>query len=349
MSMDSSLKIKGALSRHRNVLSRAERIEQLKLEERWEEGDDVTGLVKVAHRKAHAGRKDEKEEVADKMEQMAQKGLLFRQRKEGQPRYETVPYVVGLFEFQLHDLDEEFSRDNFAYFDEVFGSTMQQFKTPVLRSIPVNQKLVVEWPIAPYEDVMEIIDSQRLIGVAPCICRSIADLADRGCDKTVEACFVFGSHAEYYIENGMGREITKEEAMEIVRKNDEVGLVMQPFNSQEVGGMCSCCGCCCGMLRSLKRQPKPAEAVQSNYFARVDEDECSGCETCLERCQMVAIDMIDEIAVVNLDRCIGCGLCVTTCPTEAVSLIRKGEDQLYVPPQSGVETYIRIMEERGKI
>lgn len=63
MSMDSSLKTKGALSRHRNVLSRAERIEQLKLEERWEEGDDVTGLVKVAHRKAHAGRKDEKEEV----------------------------------------------------------------------------------------------------------------------------------------------------------------------------------------------------------------------------------------------------------------------------------------------
>jgi len=64
MSMDSSLKIKGALSRHRNVLSRAERIEQLKLEERWEEGDAVTGLVKVAHRKAHAGRKDAKEEVA---------------------------------------------------------------------------------------------------------------------------------------------------------------------------------------------------------------------------------------------------------------------------------------------
>ena len=64
MSMDSSLKIKGALTRHRNVLSRAERIEQLLLEERWEEGDGVTGLVKVGHRKAHAGRKDEKEAEA---------------------------------------------------------------------------------------------------------------------------------------------------------------------------------------------------------------------------------------------------------------------------------------------
>ena len=57
MSIDSSLKIKGALSRHRNVLSRAERIEQLKDEERWSEGDSLMGLPKVAHRKSHAGRK----------------------------------------------------------------------------------------------------------------------------------------------------------------------------------------------------------------------------------------------------------------------------------------------------
>ena len=57
MSIDRSLKIKGALSRHRNVLSRAERIEQLKDEERWSEGDSLLGLPKVAHRKTHAGRK----------------------------------------------------------------------------------------------------------------------------------------------------------------------------------------------------------------------------------------------------------------------------------------------------
>lgn len=57
MSMDPSLKIKGALSRHRNVLSRAERIEKLAEEGNWEEGDAVTGLQKVGHRKAHAGKK----------------------------------------------------------------------------------------------------------------------------------------------------------------------------------------------------------------------------------------------------------------------------------------------------
>lgn len=57
MSIDRSLKIKGALMRHRNVLSRAERIEKLKDEERWNESDSLLGLPKVAHRKSHAGRK----------------------------------------------------------------------------------------------------------------------------------------------------------------------------------------------------------------------------------------------------------------------------------------------------
>jgi small basic protein (TIGR04137 family) len=64
MSVDRSLKIKGALTRHRNVLSRAERIEQLKDEEKWSEGDSLLGLPKVAHRKSHAGRKGK--EAAEK-------------------------------------------------------------------------------------------------------------------------------------------------------------------------------------------------------------------------------------------------------------------------------------------
>lgn len=58
MSIDRSLKIKGALKRHRNVLTRAERIEKLKDEEKWSEEDSLLGLPKVAHRKSHAGRKE---------------------------------------------------------------------------------------------------------------------------------------------------------------------------------------------------------------------------------------------------------------------------------------------------
>jgi ferredoxin len=172
---------------------------------------------------------------------------------------------------------------------------------------------------------------------------------DKACDKPLEVCMAFGSHADYYVENNMGRYIQLAEALEVLKKGEEAGLVLQPFNSQKIGGMCSCCGCCCGVLRSLKKQPKPAEAVKSNYYAEVIAEDCSLCEACLDRCQIEAIQMNDMAAEVNRDRCIGCGLCVTTCPTEAIRLVKKAEQEQYLPPKSGAETYLRIAEERGRL
>lgn len=84
MSVDRSLKIKGALSRHRNVLSRAERVEQLKEEEQWSEGDSLLGLPKVAHRKSHAGRKTKEapaKEIAAEVEAGAE--TVESEEKEG--------------------------------------------------------------------------------------------------------------------------------------------------------------------------------------------------------------------------------------------------------------------------
>ena len=297
-----------------------------------------------------AGRLNRPEDdVAGQMEAMAKKGLLFRLRRPDAVKYAAIPYVVGIFEFQLPNIDAEMARDMEEYYQLAFGRTIQANKTSVMRTVPVNRGLVTKWPVAPYDDVLEILENQKAIALADCICRKTARLNERGCDKPLEACMVFGSHADYYVENGMGRYITVDEAKEVARKNEAAGLVMQPFNSQKVGGMCSCCGDCCGVLRSLKLQPKPAEAVQSNYFAVVDEDLCTGCETCVERCQMEAIEIPTDVAVIDLDRCIGCGLCVTTCPTEAMSLARKSEEAIYVPPKSGMETYINIAVERVKL
>lgn len=288
-------------------------------------------------------------DTAGHLEAMAKRGLLFRQVKDGAARYAAVPFVVGIFEFQLNTVDKTLARDVEAYYHAALGKSFAAFGTPVMRTIPINKELVTEWPIAPYEDVMKIFDDQKKIAVANCICRTMAKKDNRGCDKPMEACFLFGSHASFYVDNGMGRYITREEAKEIARKNEAAGLVMQPFNAQHAGGMCSCCGDCCGMLRSLKKQENPAAAVKSNYYAQVDADACTGCETCLDRCQMEAIDIVEEKAVINLKRCIGCGLCVSTCPTDAMHLVKKPETQQYVPPETGMETYIRIAQERGKI
>ena len=219
------------------------------------------------------------DELEPILERMAQKGLLFRKRKGDLVRYSAVPYVVGIFEHQLGRMDEAFARDHEEYFKTAFGQTIQAFKTPVLRTVPINRQLVADYPVAPFEDVLQIIESQSKIAVAPCVCRTTTKLAGRECEKPVENCFSFGSHAEYYVENGMGRYITIDEAKDIVKKNEEAGLVMQPFNSQKVGGMCSCCGDCCGVLRSLKMHPSPAEMVQSNSPPKGDQMWLDGSDT----------------------------------------------------------------------
>ena len=289
------------------------------------------------------------DQTAEHLEDMAYRGLLFRQRKAETVRYATIPFVVGVFEFQLKKVDPDLAKDLEAYYEESLGKTFAAHNTAIMRTIPINRKLVEEWPVAPYEDVLGIIDQQKTIAVAPCICRTTQKKLGGHCDKPMEACFLFGSHAQYYVDNHMGRFIDKAEAKELIKKNEAAGLVMQPFNSKHVGGMCSCCGDCCGILRSLKKQPVPAAAVKSNYYAVVEEDDCIGCEECIDRCQMDAITMQEDLAIIDLDRCIGCGLCVTTCPSEALRLVKKEAAQLYEPPATGMETYIRIAQERGKI
>jgi len=287
-------------------------------------------------------------ETTELMERMAKKGLIFRLKKDKTARYGVVPFVPGIYDFQLGTMRQGFARDMQDYFEEGLGRTIQGHRTPIMRPIPINRELVVKWPIAPYEDVLKIIEEQEVIALAPCVCRIKNRLLDENCGKPLETCFMFGSNGKYYVDNGMARFITKEEAKKIIKKNDEAGLVMQPFNSQKAGVMCSCCGDCCEMLGSLKKQPVPAAAVKSNYFATVDADECTGCETCLVRCQMEAITIENDMATINLERCIGCGLCVTTCPTEAAQLVKKAENEQYHPPKSKAEVFMQLAIERKK-
>jgi electron transport complex protein RnfB len=292
--------------------------------------------------------KQDPERVSTLLENMAKKGIVFRVKKEGMSKYAAVPFVVGFYEFQLKNLDKELAAMVDQYLEEAFGREMSR-KTVPMRTIPVNRAIQVSWPVAPYEDVREIIKGKKKIAVANCICRTQKHLIGEGCDKPLETCFMFGSHAEYYVDHEMGRWIDQEEALRILDLCEEEGLVPQPFNAQNPGGLCNCCGDCCGILRALKKQPKPAEMTVSNYFAVVDPELCVVCETCLDRCQMDAITIgKDDVAHVNLDRCIGCGLCVTTCTTEALSLQQKPEKARREPPATGRDSMMQMANERGK-
>jgi len=84
----------------------------------------------------------------------------------------------------------------------------------------------------------------------------------------------------------------------------------------------------------------------TNYFAVVDTELCTGCETCVERCQMDAITLDEEKANIDLDHCIGCGLCVSTCPSDALSLKQKDKSSIRIPPTNMYKLYEQAGLER---
>ncbi|MBM4325748.1 MAG: 4Fe-4S dicluster domain-containing protein [Deltaproteobacteria bacterium] len=286
--------------------------------------------------------------VTATLERMVDKGLIFRLKKGGSAKYGAVPFVVGSFEFQLKDLDKELAQLCDQYFAEALGKDGIA-QIPPLRTVPVNKSIDYSWPVMPYEDIKGMVKGKEKISVAKCICRVQQGLLDKGCGKPLEVCFQFGSHADYYVDKGMARYITQEEALQILDKCDEAGLVPQPITSQELGGMCNCCGDCCGILRAIKYHPKPAERVLANYYAEVNPDLCSACETCVDRCQMEAIRVGEkDVAEVDRDRCIGCGLCVTTCPSEALTLKPKPQAERREPPATAKDYMMQVTASRGK-
>jgi len=286
-------------------------------------------------------------EMEQTLETMSKKGLVFRIRKGDQPIYMAAQFVVGIWEYHLNDLDEELIRDFNEYSPYLMKEVWAKQKTKQLRVIPVSQSISAEMTVMPYEAAEEIIKSQSKILVAPCICRKEHTIMGKGCDRPLEACLVFGAGAYYYKENELGRFISQEEALQLLHKAEESGLVLQPGNAKKSVNICMCCGCCCQILKNLKEMDSPAKAMCTNYYARVDEDECTSCGTCVERCQMDAVT-VNDVARIDVSRCISCGLCVTTCEMGAIRLEAKDEANQWVPPENMYKTYVKMAREKGK-
>jgi NAD-dependent dihydropyrimidine dehydrogenase PreA subunit len=200
-----------------------------------------------------------------------------------------------------------------------------------------------------YERAEELVRAQKTFAVANCICRQEQHILGEGCDKPEESCLSFGMAAEISVRAGRARAISMEEALAILHRAEEVGLVLQPSNAKNALFICTCCGCCGGVLRSLKRYPEPASLVCSPFMASLNMDTCKGCGTCAERCQMEAIHLVDSKAALDFNRCIGCGLCVNTCPTNSLSLMRKPKAKQPYVPKDIIEANIKLGKARGKL
>jgi len=286
-------------------------------------------------------------EASRRCEAMAQKGLIYRIDADGDPPvYMAAQYVLGIWEFHVKDLDEGLARDMGEYMPLLFK---EAWKKPQLRTIPVNKSLSGELKVMTYEDAEAMVKNIKKAVVAPCICRRERSLVGKGCDKPLETCLIFGQGAAYYQRNGLGREIDPQEILDILKKAEQAGLVLQPTNAREIVNICCCCGDCCGVLRNLKAYPKPARLAASSFFAVVDTGTCEGCRVCEDRCQMEAVYHVGGKASIDRDRCIGCGLCVSTCPTDSITLARKPKSDQPDVPKDLTRACLELGRARGKL
>jgi electron transport complex protein RnfB len=291
------------------------------------------------------------EELQQILDHMAHKGSIFTRREGDKKLYMNIWLAVGMYEFQVERLTKDFARDLLQYDDEAFDDEAVRIKIPQMRTIPVEKGLPVpdKYQVSTYDNVREIIENAHgQLAIANCVCRQTKDLLGENCTNTDlrETCFLVSPEAAgYYVDVGIGRNITKEEALDILGRAQEAGLVLQPENTQHPGFICCCCGDCCGILVAIKKSPRPADYYATNYCVEVDPELCTGCEICVERCQLEARVMVDGVATVNPDRCIGCGNCVVFCEFGANQL-RKKEQEL-VPPKDTQALYMKIMSQRG--
>jgi len=314
--------------------------------------DFMAQPIKKIHRKL---RKENfsKDKLEKALDEMYFDGLINRgvQREDGKEvkYYANAPVAIGFFEYQLNNLNEEFIELIDQYFDEAFIDEWNTSGVPQLRTIPIEQSVETKRSISTYDNFRHVIeDCGGPIVVAECICKKEMDIMGKPCKQTDlrEICFSFRTAAKIYEEKGLGRRISKEEALKILEQAQKDGLVLQPGNSQRPMCICCCCGCCCGILKNQRNYDAPAKFFATNFYAQVDSNLCIGCGICEERCNMDAIIIEDEISHINLDRCIGCGVCVPTCPEEAIELIKKEEE--IIPPKNTVATYQAIMHGKAK-
>ncbi|MFX0138727.1 MAG: ATP-binding protein [Candidatus Hodarchaeota archaeon] len=288
------------------------------------------------------------EELEKKLDNMVKKGLIHSKKEGDKKLYNNMLYAIGIYELQINQLSKELLIDLLRYAVESFKLTSES-KTPQLRTIPIEQSISSEKIVGNYDDLKDLIkNTEGPITVQTCICRKGTEIIGRPCKVTSrhETCFAFGDFAQTELNVGLGRSVSKEEALKIIRQNEEDGLILQPTNSLDLEYICSCCGCCCGALAGIKLLPKPVEYLATNYYAEINPELCSGCGTCIDRCQMQALKIVDDISIVNRDRCIGCGLCVPTCPSDAIQLQVK--DKETIPPATLDELYAKILDEKNE-
>ncbi len=287
-------------------------------------------LAKVFERARHLV--DSPQKLTQVLERIVKKGGIEAKIENGRMLYCNAPLVVGIYELQVDRLTPEFINDFKAYTSDIkYGLEFLSTKLPQMRTIPVARSIRPRHKTSTFDEVKILLaQAEGPFVILDCICRKKKRMQGQTCHVTErkETCLGIGSIAQTVLMSGSGRELNRDEAVAIIATNQKEGLILQPSNTAQADFICSCCGCCCGMLQMHHSLPRPVDFWASNFYAAVDSAACNGCGICNHRCQAKAVilDGNKQPARVDLNRCLGCGQCVAVCPQEAMTLCKKQEE-----------------------
>ncbi len=268
-------------------------------------------------------------------------------------QYGLIPFVPGVFElYYLTRKDSEENQKKAAkIFDEFLRDPAQGLVTkggpsifrPKLpyeakeKIIKINESVEPETQALPFELVEDLINKNDYFAAFPCQCRIVGDYTDNSCKVAPSdvGCFAAGMAAKMAVTKGLGRELSKDEAIAYLKKAEEAGLV---HNGGNISGpmssmfICNCCSCHCGALMPVAKFGTSV-VEKTNFEPVIDDELCSQCEICTEKCPVEALSLVEDTVErieYNTAKCIGCGICAINCPENAI-MMSKVRDSL--PPE----------------
>ncbi|MGE5247820.1 MAG: 4Fe-4S binding protein [Verrucomicrobiota bacterium] len=300
------------------------------------------------------------EQLRPILHRMADKGLVMDFEHQGRFTYILSPTVLGFFEFAFMrvrgDLPQkEIARHMVAYahdepdFARAVFAGKTQFGRTLVHEDQVDRAELTQ--VLEYERAAEIVRKAKAWAVSLCYCRHIQEHEGKACGKPLGVCTTLNAAADFVVRHGLGRRISREEALDIFARTRAEGLVHIADNVQRRPAyVCHCCGCCCAMLTAINRFRMFDAVVTSPFEAAIDPSKCIGCGQCARRCPVSAIVVEEKetagTASLNAGVCLGCGVCRPACSRGALRMARRKER--IVVPENAWQRAVVMAIERGK-
>ncbi len=283
-------------------------------------GKTAAAVAAAAHRPV--------EEVRAILERLAlEKFILLSSGTGYKKRYYLLPLMPGVFEMALIRTSLDTLTDWHRRLAELFAALYEtgyfvdyaEHPASVVRYLPVGETIEAHPMALPSDRLEEILDRYKVFAVGLCQCRMTEEIVGRGCGRPMENCVVFGDIVKFFIHNGRARRVEKKDVLEIKAEAETAGLATwmteMELGKSSSGASCSCCGCCCGALRTISEFNMPGMIAPPHFMPKLDLTKCTYCGRCAKACPVGAtvVDIKGKSHQHLTERCIGCGLCAVAC------------------------------------